>query len=44
MERGEKIYTFITPEIEVPPVIIKSTAGSERLERLIMLSAAFQQP
>lgn len=44
-KRGEKkIYTFITPEIEVPPVIIKSTVGSERLERLIMLSAAFQQP
>lgn len=38
MERGEKIYTFIMPEIEVPPVIIKSTVGSERLERLIMLS------
>lgn len=40
MERGEKIYTFIMPEIEVPPVIMKSTVGSERLERLIMLSTA----
>lgn len=40
MERGEKIYTFIMPEIEVPPVSIKSTVGSERLERLIMLSTA----
>lgn len=43
-KRGKKIYTFITPVIEVPPVIIKSTVGSERPERLIMLSAAFQQP
>lgn len=42
-KRG-KIYTFIMPEIEVPPVIIKSTVGSERLERLIILSTAFQQP
>lgn len=41
-KRGKNIH--IMPEIEVPPVIIKSTVGSERLERLIMLSTAFQQP
>lgn len=35
MERGEKkIYTFIVIKIEVPPVIIKSTAGNESLENL----------
>lgn len=31
----KKIYTFIKLKIEVPPVIIESTIGSERLENVI---------
>lgn len=43
-EEKKKIYTFIILEIEVPPVIIKSTVGSERLESLIMVSTVFHHP
>lgn len=43
-EERKKIYTFIILKIEVPPVIIKSTVRSERLENLIMVSTASQHP
>lgn len=43
MERGKKnIHIFIILKIEVPPVIINSTVGRERLENLNMISTAFQ--
>lgn len=42
MERGEKkIYTFVILKIEVPPVFVMSTVGSERLENLNMPSTAY---
>lgn len=44
-KKKKKIYTFIILKIEeVPPVIIKSTVESERLETLNVLSTGFQHP
>ena len=44
-KKKKKIYTFIILKIEeVPPVIIKSTVESERLENLNVLSTGFQHP
>lgn len=41
-KRKKKIYTFVILKIEVPPVIVKSTIGSERLENLNMVSTALE--